>query len=187
MTQEKKKPSFVRHAAHRKKRLALVWRKPKGLHNKLRLNKRSRGVRVSSGYGSATSTRGLVQGKKQVVVYTKDDMAQYEPEVHALMIGRVGNKRRVELLEEAKKHGFVVLNHDVEEKVKAIKEEVSSRTLTRKEREEKRKEQEKAAQEKEQNKKEASENKKKADDSQDQEDKKAQEKKAHDKVLTKKE
>ena len=183
MTQEKKKPRFVRHAAHRKKKLAEVWRKPKGLQNKLRLNKKSRGVRVSSGYRSPTSTRGLVSGKKQALVYTKEDLFQYEPDVHAITVGKTGNKRRLELLEEAKKQGFIVLNHDVEKKTTEIKESVKERSSTRKEREEKRKAQEKAAQEAAKKESKAQEKVKETSA----EDEKKAEKKEQEKILTKKE
>lgn len=126
--QQARKPGFSRHASHRKPKLADNWRRPKGLHNKLRLNKKSRGPRVSNGYRTPVLVRGRSDsGKKSVVVHTKDDILNVEPETHALIIARVGNRRRVELLEEAKKQGFEVLNHDVEKRVTEIKKEVETR------------------------------------------------------------
>jgi len=126
--QQARKPGFSRHASHRKARLPDNWRRPKGLQNKLRLNKKSRGPSVSTGYRTPVLVRGRSEsGKKEALVYTKNDILNLEPESHALIIARVGNKRRVELLEEAKKQGFEVLNHDVEKRVTEIKKEVETR------------------------------------------------------------
>ncbi len=172
--QKAKKPGFSRHASHRKPKLADNWRRPKGLQNKLRLNKKSRGPRVSTGYRTPVLVRGRAQsGRKELVIRTKEELLSAEPETHALIIGRVGNKRRLELLEEAKKQGFEILNHDVEKRVSEIKEDVKTRGTKSAARAKKREALEKA--------KEAKSETKKAKV----EVSKEEQKKAQDKVLTK--
>lgn len=175
-------PTFKRHAAHRKKKLGEKWRKPKGLHNKLRLNKKSRGTRVRIGYRVSEKVRGLSKsGKKQLVVSTKKELMAAEPEMHAIIIaGTVGDKRRLELLEEATKQGFEILNLDAKQKTDAIKERLSKRVSTRKERTTKKEAREKEAKKKEEKAKKAEETELSDDE------KKVQEKKEQDKILTQK-
>ena len=54
-----RKPEFIRQDYHKKPGLKRKWRKPKGLHSKLRLNKRGKYKKVSKGYRSPWQVRGL--------------------------------------------------------------------------------------------------------------------------------
>jgi large subunit ribosomal protein L32e len=146
-----KTPKFTRHASHRKKRLKDgVWRKPKGLQNKLRLRKKSRGAAVKDGYRTPVKVRGLsTSGKKQFLVRTKADLLNAEPEVHAVIIARVGDRRRVELLKEAEENGFEILNLDAKARTAKIAADASARSKKRDARVSKRKALEDAAQKKE--------------------------------------
>ena len=101
--QKSRQPTFTRHASYRKKKLADgVWRRPKGLHNKLRLRKKSRGHAVKVGYRGPVAVRGLTaSGKKPFLVHTKNEIHTAESEVHALIIAKVGDRRRLELLKES--------------------------------------------------------------------------------------
>ena len=47
-----KKPSFVQREGHKRKKLEEKWKRPKGLHNKLRMGFKSHGMAVSIGYGT---------------------------------------------------------------------------------------------------------------------------------------
>lgn len=127
--QKAKKPTFVRHAAHRKPSLQDgKWRKPKGLHNKLRDNRKSRGTPISDGWRSPVAVRYLSRsGKNQVVVKTLAQIKDAKPKTDALIIGAVGNKRRLELLEEATKAGFEIQNHDAPKRIAKIKETLATR------------------------------------------------------------
>lgn len=142
-----KTPTFTRHASHRKKKLKDgVWRKPKGLQNKLRLRKKSRGVAVKDGYRTPVAVRGLAtSGKKQFLVRTQADLLNAEPEVHAIIIARVGDRRRVELLKEATTQGFEILNLDAKTRTEKISADATARSKKRDERVSKRKTLEDAA------------------------------------------
>jgi large subunit ribosomal protein L32e len=50
---------FQRRGIHEKQRLADVWRKPKGRHNKLRRQIKAKGPLPRPGYGSPAAVRGL--------------------------------------------------------------------------------------------------------------------------------
>ena len=56
---KQKKPAFLRQKSKQIKRLGKKWRKPKGLHSKLRLSKKGHSQSVSSGWRSPHKVRGL--------------------------------------------------------------------------------------------------------------------------------
>ena len=57
--QKSKKPEFNYHDSHKKKRLGTSWRKPQGLHNKLRQQVAAKGSLVKPGFGSPKAVRGF--------------------------------------------------------------------------------------------------------------------------------
>ncbi len=190
-TKKKERPSFPRHGAHRKKKLGDKWRRPKGLQNKLRLKKKSRGSKVSTGYRGPAAVRGLTdEGKKLLLVANKHDIMAAEPELHALIIaGKIGDKRRLELIEEASSQGFTITNLDVKATKERITKKLAERTKARDERSSKKQEQQKdleAKAKKAEAEKQAEEKAKQAS-TEDAAEKKLQEKKEQDKILTKKE
>jgi len=146
-----KQPKFVRHAWHRKIRLNDgTWRRPRGLHNKMRLRWKSRGDPVEIGWRSPSEVRGLSKdGKKIHLVSSLRDMNTLEPEIHALVLASsIGNKKRLVIMEEAKKQGFKILNIDVQKRVAAIKADVAGRAKKRTELKEKKSVRDKAISEK---------------------------------------
>ena len=67
--QKSKKPEFNFHDAHKKKRLGTSWRKPQGLHNKLRQQIAAKGKLVRPGFGSPKAVRGFHPcGLREVLV-----------------------------------------------------------------------------------------------------------------------
>jgi large subunit ribosomal protein L32e len=192
---------FVRHAAHRKKRLGDKWRKPKGLHNKMRDQKKGARPMVKSGYRTAVETRGQAKGLVIVNVYNKADLAGLDKQKHGVVIGRVGKKLKVELLEAVQKAGLKLLTGDPAQELKRLEEERKERKKSaeerQKEREERQKELEKLAAEKEKAeepeeapekpvaKKAAKKTAKKAAEANDSPEEKTKEEQEKDKVLTK--
>lgn len=176
-----KQPKFIRHAAHRKPGLEEKWRKPKGLHNKLGDNKRGHGRQVNDGFRSPAAVRDLSKnGKKIFLINNKKDLQIAEPEIHDIIIsGTLGNKKRLEIVEEAKKEGFTILNLNVDKKIAEIKDAVTKRSKIKTERETKKVELKKAAEKKATKKTVKKE--KTADE------KKKEELKEQNKILTKKE
>ncbi|MCK5559412.1 MAG: 50S ribosomal protein L32e [Thermoplasmata archaeon] len=110
--QKRRKPKFRRQEWFRYKRLGTSWRKPKGLHSKMRTNRKYRPNVVRIGYGSPKIVRGLhPSGFKEILVYNVNDLKDIDPKTEAARIGHsVGTKKRIELEKKADKLGIRVLN-----------------------------------------------------------------------------
>jgi large subunit ribosomal protein L32e len=110
---KKKTPKFLRQEWFRKKhRLGKKWRKPRGIHSKLREHEVARGALPRPGYGSPSAVRGLNrQGCREVLVKNMKDMERlnHKEEV-AIIASGVGRKKRLELLEFAVKNNIKVGN-----------------------------------------------------------------------------
>ena len=103
---------FQRRGIHDKKRLADVWRKPKGRHNKLRRQIKAKGPLPRPGYGSPAAVRGLHPcGLADILVFNPGMLAPLDPDLHAVRIAAgVGRKKRREIQEKAAEAGLRVLN-----------------------------------------------------------------------------
>ncbi|MDD1665961.1 MAG: 50S ribosomal protein L32e [Methanomicrobiales archaeon] len=103
---------FQRRGIHEKKRLAAVWRKPKGRHNKLRRQIKAKGPLPRPGYGSPAAVRGLhPSGLSDILVANEAMLAGLDPEVHAVRIAAgVGMKKKMEIQKKAMDAGLRVLN-----------------------------------------------------------------------------
>jgi large subunit ribosomal protein L32e len=108
----KKRPEFHRQEWFRFKRLGDSWRKPRGLHSKMRTNRGYRPNRVRVGYRGPAKVRGLhPSGFEEVLVYNPNDLDVIDPKTQAVRIGHsVGYRKRMAIVEKAEKLGIRVLN-----------------------------------------------------------------------------
>lgn len=179
-----KKPKFTRQDAHKKARLRKCWRKPKGLHSKMRLKKAGyrRGVEV--GYGTPAGLRGINRkGLLPVAVSNISDLKKIGEGKAALIASKVGQKKRMEIAKKASELGIMVINiRNVDEYLKKVAQKIQKNKEEKKkhmtEKEKKKQEMEKKASEKE---------KEGLAEKVSDEEKKEQEKKEREKILTKKE
>ncbi len=94
-----KKPTFLRQDANRNKSLENKWRKPKGMHSKMRLRLRGRRASPSPGYASPRAVKGLTRaGLKEIYVQTVKDMEGFDSKIQIIVIGKVGTRKRAELV-----------------------------------------------------------------------------------------
>lgn len=108
--QKAKKPEFNRHDAHKKKRLSLSWRKPRGLHSKLRQQVSAKGKLVRPGFGSPKAVRGFhPSGFPEILVSNVADLAKAEGRV-VRIASAVGQKKRLEIQAKASEMNLKVLN-----------------------------------------------------------------------------
>ena len=129
----KKKPVFVRKNIHKKTRLLDSWRRPRGLHNKQRLNKRGAPRKPSSGYRAPRRIRGLHKSKLvPVVVSNLKQLDAVTGENGVLLSSRLGDAKRHTLLTELRKRGFALLNFDVDKKIAKIESDLKERKEERK-------------------------------------------------------
>jgi large subunit ribosomal protein L32e len=103
---------FQRRGIHEKKRLADVWRKPKGRHNKLRRQIKAKGPLPRPGYGSPAAVRGLHPcGLSDILVHNERMLAPLDPALHAVRIAAgVGMKKKLAIQKKAMEAGLRVLN-----------------------------------------------------------------------------
>ena len=108
---KKKKPWFRRplHFAYAMKE---GWRRPKGIHSKMRQSEKSKPAVVSAGYGSAKAIRGLhPSGYEEVYVTTVSQLQKIKPESQAARVSAgIGERKRKLFVESAKKLGVKLLN-----------------------------------------------------------------------------
>jgi len=125
-----KKPSFFARNSDKIKRIRKRWAKPRGLHNKIRLSKKSKPKKVKIGYGSPAQVRGLHRsGLQYAVIRNVMELSGLDKTKHILMIaGDIGDKKRAELLRNSAEKGFIVANaKDPSDRLKKIEEKYSQR------------------------------------------------------------
>lgn len=109
---KKKKPAFVKSESWRYVKLKEKWRRPRGLDNKMRQKVKGWPPSVSTGYRGPKAARGLhPSGYKEVLVHNPEEIANIDPKTEAARIAhRVGKKKRVQIIAEAKKRNVFILN-----------------------------------------------------------------------------
>ncbi len=173
-----RKPEFIRQDNPKRMKLNYKWRKPKGVHSKIRHHFKGRRKMPSPGYKSPAEVKGLhADGLKMVRAYSAEDLAGIKKNEGIIMPKSVGMRKRLEILKKAKELNIRVLNINLDEAAKKIEDFINSKK--KKETKEAKKEPVKETK-KHEEPKETKEQKEMTD-----EDKKEAEKKERDKVLTK--
>ena len=128
---KEKKPDFIRQDYQRRKRLGrkLKWRKPKGVHSKIRHHFKGRRKMPSPGYRSPAKVSGLSpSGLKIVNVSTANDLQKIKSEAEAAVISKaVGMKKRLEILKMTKELKIAVLNLNADEHIAKIENFLNSK------------------------------------------------------------
>ncbi len=95
--QKSKKPEFNFHDSHKKKRLGTSWRKPRGLHNKLRQQIAAKGKLVKPGFGSPRAVRGFHPcGLPEMLVNNVAELSKAQG-FAVRIASAVGMKKRLEI------------------------------------------------------------------------------------------
>ncbi|MBU0471427.1 MAG: hypothetical protein KKF65_02285 [Nanoarchaeota archaeon] len=186
----KKKITFVRTDSHKKKRLGLKWRRPKGLQNKRRLRKRGYGLVVKKGYKTPLSERGISkQGLTPIKIDSLKSLALVDNKTQGIIVSsKLGDKKRLPIMQEAKKKQIQVLNFNVDKKIKQMTDLLESKKKQKEQKEKEKLEKKKEEEQKQAKKKEKTidESVKEQDSEQEPTEEKSENKKEFDKLLTKK-
>lgn len=123
---KRKRPGFVRQDGHKKAKLDSNWRNPRGLHNKVRLEKRGYRPVVKTGYRSPLDVRHLDRdGLEPVRVSTVEQVKQLDPKKHSIILsGTLGGKKKIAIIKAAE--GFSIRNAS-QETAKSLEENFKQR------------------------------------------------------------
>jgi large subunit ribosomal protein L32e len=111
----RKKPAFFRqgfnkmHKLGKKRSKKRVWRKAKGHDSVMRLKQRRAPAMPSIGWGSDKKIRGKIKGLEVVRVESLSQLEKIDKRC-GILIGKIGKKKREEILEKAKEMKLTVLN-----------------------------------------------------------------------------
>lgn len=109
---KRKTPHFRRQEWFRYKRVGDQWRKPRGMHSKMRRNYKYRPKVVSKGFGGPKLAKGRhPSGFEEVMVYNHMDLEGLDPKRQAARIGHsVGYLKRMYIAIQAEEMGIRILN-----------------------------------------------------------------------------
>ncbi|MGN6346558.1 MAG: 50S ribosomal protein L32e [Candidatus Nitrosocosmicus sp.] len=107
-----RRPKFKRQESWRYDRLAVNWRKPDGIDNKMRKQYSGYPSLVKIGYGGPKVSRGLhPSGYVDNLVYNVNDLSRLDKDKDSARIAHtVGNKKRLEIITKAETLGIKLLN-----------------------------------------------------------------------------
>lgn len=111
-----RRPAFKRQEWFRYKKLEdSGWRRPKGIHSKMKRNLKRRPAVVDIGFRGPVSVRNLhPSGFEEVLVYNVDDLEGIDVKKQAVRVGgTVGTKKRIAIQDRAEALGIRVLNRMV--------------------------------------------------------------------------
>ena len=173
-----RKPVFVRQDIHKKVKLKWKWKKPKGIHSKMREKRKGHRRCVEVGWGSPRKIKHFDRSGLRVrLVSSPKEIEGINVNEEGIIISKkIGLKKRIPLLKKAEEMRITVLNiKDIAGYLKEAEEKI-------RERKEKKKKIKKEKKEKDAEKKKESGIEKVMSE----EEKKKEEKKEKDKLLTKK-
>jgi large subunit ribosomal protein L32e len=118
-----RRPAFHRQEWFRYKKLGDKWRKPKGIHSKMREHLKKRPPVVSIGFRSPKATRDLhPSGFREIMVHNTKEMEFINPKVEAARVAHgVGFAKLMRIVLMADQKGIRLLNISVEKQTLARK------------------------------------------------------------------
>ena len=106
-----KKPRFERGQSGIMPQLRGTWRRPRGVHNKMRLGLRGKRVGPAVGYSSPKEVKGLERsGIRAVLVQTLQDLDKIQKNEAALLSSTLGQRKKVEVVKKALEKKIQILN-----------------------------------------------------------------------------
>ena len=124
-----RKPVFIRQDNPKRPKLKDVWRKPKGVHSKIRHHFKGRRKMPSPGYKSPAEVKGLhATGLEMIRVATSEGVSKIKKDTQGIIIPRnVGKRKRLEILKKARELNVKVLHLKIEESIKKIENFMNSK------------------------------------------------------------
>ena len=110
-----RRPAFKRQEWFRYSKLGESWRRPKGIHSKMKRSLKRRPPVVDIGFRGPVTARNLhPSGFDEVLIHNIDGLENIDPKKQAVRIGgTVGTKKRIDIQDRADELGIRVLNRMV--------------------------------------------------------------------------
>jgi large subunit ribosomal protein L32e len=107
-----RRPKFNREESWRYLRVKTAWRSPKGKTSRVRRSKKGWPAVVKIGYSRPKATRGKhPSGLTEILVWRTSDLEKIDEKTQVARIAHtVGENKRVQIVEEAKKRNIRILN-----------------------------------------------------------------------------
>ncbi|MFW5704482.1 MAG: eL32 family ribosomal protein [Nanoarchaeota archaeon] len=120
-----RKPTYKRVQANQYAKFANdeKWRRPKGKGNKDRRNRKGHIGMIKHGYSSPSAIKGMNKdGLLEVLVSNVSDLAKVDSKDKiAVISGTVGNRKKIEILKEAKSKSIDIANvKNIDDTIKAL-------------------------------------------------------------------
>lgn len=106
----------------KKRKRTQKWQRPRGRDNKMRLGFKGYPKTVSIGYAKDKKIRGKIENKTPITVRNVKDLMKIKDNNIAL-IGRVGKRKKLEIIRVAKEKNIKVSNVNAEKLLKESKRE----------------------------------------------------------------
>lgn len=101
----------MKYNEHKHDRVDSSWRRPRGRHNKQRLNKKEAPTPPGLGQKKPEEVRGLhPSGMEEVLVHNPGDLEGLEEGQAARIASKVGERKREMIVEKAEETDTVLLN-----------------------------------------------------------------------------
>lgn len=120
-----RKPTFKRVQSNQFPKLrnqGNTWRKPKGMGNKVRRQRRGQPKMPTVGYGAPKQIRGLNRlGLNEIIVSNVSDLSKITKTDTVVISSTVGAKKKITILEEVKKAKLnISYIYDIDAKIKEL-------------------------------------------------------------------
>lgn len=126
---KKRKPRFIRQKSYNSKKLGTKWRRPHGIHSKVRRKFKSRRKQPSLGYSSPRLVRGLhPSGLKPIIIHNVNELKNVQKDNCIIISGTVGLAKKIALVKKIKELKLPVVNiKNVDLFLKEIDDKISKK------------------------------------------------------------
>ena len=124
-----RKPEFIRQDNPKRMKLNDKWRKPKGIHSKIRHHFKGRRKMPSPGYKSPAAVKGMhATGLKIIRISSPEEVSRINKNSEGIIIAKsVGVRKRLEILKKSREINVQVLNINAEDAIKKIEDYINSK------------------------------------------------------------
>jgi len=109
--QKRRQPAFKRLDSNKRNRLAIAWRRMRGLHSKVRHMRRGALKRPEPGFGAPRLVRGLSPTGLEIVRVTNPEVvSQLDPKTQGALLSGMGLRKKVAAVMAALERKVTILN-----------------------------------------------------------------------------